>query len=105
MYARSRLLWNSVSRRVVRGSRLHQQSGAPDSLDRGRSCSHPPTGHNSSTSRSRSRWSCRTRLARKRTTYTFEVASDVAFTTKVQTKRIVEGSSGQTSARLDALPA
>ena len=40
------------------------------------------------------------------TTYTFEVASDVAFTTKVQTKDgIVEGSSGQTSVRLDALPA
>jgi len=38
------------------------------------------------------------------TTYTFEVASDVAFTTKVQTKDgVVEGSSGQTSVQLDAL--
>ena len=40
------------------------------------------------------------------TTYTFEVASDVAFTTKVQTKDgIAEGSNGQTSVKLDALPA
>ena len=40
------------------------------------------------------------------TTYTFEVASDVAFTNKVQTKDgIAEGSSGQTSVKLDALPA
>jgi hypothetical protein len=38
------------------------------------------------------------------TTYTFEVASDVAFTTKVQTKDgVAEGSSGQTSVKLDAL--
>src|ERR1700682_866723 len=40
------------------------------------------------------------------TTYTFEVASDVAFTTKLQTKDgVAEGSSGQTSVKLDALPA
>ena len=40
------------------------------------------------------------------TTYTFEVATDVPFTNKVQTKDgIAEGSSGQTSVRLDALPA
>ena len=40
------------------------------------------------------------------TTYTFEVASDVAFTTKVQTKDgVAEGSNGQTSVKLDALPA
>lgn len=40
------------------------------------------------------------------TTYTFEVASEVAFTTKVQTKEgIAEGSGGQTSVKLDALPA
>jgi hypothetical protein len=40
------------------------------------------------------------------TTYTFEVAADVAFTNKVQTKDgIAEGSNGQTSVRLDALPA
>ena len=40
------------------------------------------------------------------TTYTFEVASDIAFTTKVQTKDgIAEGSTGQTSVKLDALPA
>jgi hypothetical protein len=40
------------------------------------------------------------------TTYTFEVAADVAFTNKVQTKDgVAEGSSGQTSVRLDALPA
>ena len=40
------------------------------------------------------------------TTYTFEVASDVPFTNKVQTKDgIAEGSGGQTSVKLDALPA
>jgi hypothetical protein len=40
------------------------------------------------------------------TVYTFEVASDVAFTTKVQTKDgVAEGSGGQTSVRLDPLPA
>jgi hypothetical protein len=40
------------------------------------------------------------------TTYTFEVASDVAFTSKVQTKdAIPEGSTGQTSVLLDPLPA
>ena len=39
------------------------------------------------------------------TTYTFEVASDIAFTTKVQTKDgIAEGTNGQTSVTLDALP-
>ena len=38
------------------------------------------------------------------TTYTFEVASDIAFTTKVQTKDgIAEGTTGQTSAQLDPL--
>jgi hypothetical protein len=38
------------------------------------------------------------------TTYTFEVASDVGFTTKVQTKDgIAEGSTGRTSVQLDAL--
>jgi hypothetical protein len=40
------------------------------------------------------------------TTYTFEVASDVAFTNKVQTKDgVAEGSGGQTSVNLDALSA
>jgi hypothetical protein len=40
------------------------------------------------------------------TTYTFEVATDAAFTNKVQTKDgVAEGSSGQTSVTLDALPA
>jgi hypothetical protein len=40
------------------------------------------------------------------TLYTFEVASDVAFTAKVQTKDgVAEVSGGQTSVRLDALPA
>jgi hypothetical protein len=39
------------------------------------------------------------------TTYTFEVASDVAFTTKVQTKEVPEGTTGQTTVQLDALPA
>jgi hypothetical protein len=40
------------------------------------------------------------------TTYTFEVASDMAFTTKVQTKDgISAGITGQTSAQLDPLPA
>ncbi|MCU1382574.1 MAG: hypothetical protein JWL71_1271 [Acidobacteria bacterium] len=40
------------------------------------------------------------------TTYTFEVASDVAFTAKVQTKDgILEGTGGQTSVKLDPLPA
>jgi hypothetical protein len=40
------------------------------------------------------------------TTYTFEVASDLAFTNKVQTKDgVAEGSGGQTSVKLDALPA
>jgi hypothetical protein len=40
------------------------------------------------------------------TTYTFEVASDIALTTKVQTKDgVAEGSNGQTSVTLDALPA
>src|SRR5258707_15776255 len=40
------------------------------------------------------------------TTYTFEVASDIAFTTKVQTKDgISAGITGQTSAQLDPLPA
>ena len=39
-------------------------------------------------------------------TYTFEVATDTAFGTKAQTKDAVpEGSGGQTSVRLDALPA
>ncbi len=39
-------------------------------------------------------------------TYTFEVATDAAFGTKVQTKdNIAEGANGQTSVRLDALPA
>ena len=37
-------------------------------------------------------------------TYTFEVASDIAFTTKVQTKEgVPEGTSGQTSVTLDTL--
>ena len=39
------------------------------------------------------------------TTYTFEVASDLAFTTKLQTKEGVAEGSGQTSVKLDALPA
>ena len=40
------------------------------------------------------------------TTYTFEVASDIAFTTKVQTKDgVAEGTNGQTSVKLDALTA
>jgi hypothetical protein len=40
------------------------------------------------------------------TTYTFEVASDIGFTTKVQTRDgIPAGISGQTSAQLDPLPA
>jgi hypothetical protein len=38
------------------------------------------------------------------TTYTFEVAADVAFTTKVQTKDVPEGTTGQTSVQLDPLP-
>ena len=38
------------------------------------------------------------------TTYTFEVATDAAFTAKVQTKdAVAEGSGGQTSVKLDAL--
>ena len=38
------------------------------------------------------------------TTYTFEVATDAAFTAKVQTKDgVAEGSGGQTSVKLDAL--
>src|SRR5687768_3308770 len=38
------------------------------------------------------------------TTYTFEVATDAAFTNRVQTKSgVAEGSGGQTSVRLDAL--
>jgi hypothetical protein len=42
--------------------------------------------------------------AKAGTTYTFEVASDVGFTTKVQTKDgIAEGSTGRTSVQLDAL--
>jgi hypothetical protein len=40
------------------------------------------------------------------TTYTFEVSSDIAFTTKVQTRDgISAGITGQTSAQLDSLPA
>ena len=40
------------------------------------------------------------------TTYTFEVATDIGFTTKVQTRDGVSaGITGQTSAQLDALPA
>jgi hypothetical protein len=40
------------------------------------------------------------------TTYTFEVASDIGFTTKVQTRDgIPAGITGQTSAQLDPLPA
>jgi hypothetical protein len=40
------------------------------------------------------------------TTYTFEVATDSAFAAKVQTKdNVAEGSGGQTSVKLDALPA
>jgi len=40
------------------------------------------------------------------TTYTFEVASDIGFTSKVQTKEgISAGITGQTSAQLDPLPA
>jgi hypothetical protein len=39
------------------------------------------------------------------TTYTFEVATDATFASKLQTKdSVAEGSSGQTSVRLDALP-
>jgi hypothetical protein len=39
-------------------------------------------------------------------TYTFEVASDAAFASKVQTKdNLAEGGSGQTTVTLDALPA
>ena len=38
-------------------------------------------------------------------TYTFEVATDVAFTTKVQVKDNVPESSGQTRITLDPLPA
>jgi hypothetical protein len=38
-------------------------------------------------------------------TYTFEIATDTAFATKVQTKdNIAEGANGQTSVRLDPLP-
>src|SRR3982074_2618486 len=38
------------------------------------------------------------------TVYAFEVATDAAFSSKVQTKdNVAEGASGQTSARLDAL--
>ena len=38
-------------------------------------------------------------------TYTFEIATDAAFTTKVQTKdNVAEGANGQTSVRLDLLP-
>ena len=40
------------------------------------------------------------------TTYTFEVATDAAFTAKLQTKdAVAEGSGGQTSVKLDALDA
>jgi hypothetical protein len=40
------------------------------------------------------------------TTYTFEVATDSAFASKVQTKDgVTEGTGGQTSVKLDALPA
>ncbi len=40
------------------------------------------------------------------TTYTFEVATDAAFATKVQTKDgVSEGGGGQTGVRLDSLPA
>src|SRR5476651_136824 len=40
------------------------------------------------------------------TTYTFEVATDAAFSAKVQTKdAVVEGSGGQTAIKLDALAA
>ena len=39
------------------------------------------------------------------TTYTFEVATDIGFATKVQTKDAVAEGSGTTSVRLDALPA
>jgi hypothetical protein len=40
------------------------------------------------------------------TTYTFEVATDVSFSTKVQTRdSVAEGAAGQTSVRLDALSA
>ena len=40
------------------------------------------------------------------TTYTFEVATDAAFSAKVQTKdSVAEGSAGQTSVKLDALAA
>jgi hypothetical protein len=40
------------------------------------------------------------------TTYTFEVASDMAFASKLQTKDgVAEGSNGQTSVKLDALAA
>jgi hypothetical protein len=39
------------------------------------------------------------------TTYSFEVASDIAFTTKVQTKEVPEGTTGQTTVQLDPLPA
>ena len=40
------------------------------------------------------------------TTYTFEVASDIGFTTKVQTKEgISAGATGQAGATLDVLPA
>src|SRR5437870_3018826 len=39
-------------------------------------------------------------------TYTFEVATDAAFAAKVQTKDgVPEGSGGQTSVKLDTLPA
>ena len=40
------------------------------------------------------------------TTYTFEVATDTAFSAKVQTKdNVAEGTGGQTSIKLDTLPA
>jgi hypothetical protein len=40
------------------------------------------------------------------TTYTFEVATDTAFSAKVQTKdNVAEGTGGQTSVKLDTLPA
>jgi hypothetical protein len=39
------------------------------------------------------------------TTYTFEVSTDISFTTKVQTKEVPEASVGFTSAQLDPLPA
>jgi hypothetical protein len=105
--AQSRLLWNSVSRRVARGGCLREHARCANAgPDRGAATGDAGNGAQVANQTQPVKLvvnnapAAATAGAR---TYTFEVASDVAFTTKVQTKDGVAEGSGQTSVTLDPL--